>query len=69
MLKLLTLCILDRNHKLNFIATVQGSEKEKKKYTQIHFDFSFPLGFLVTLLSTGGIVWTIAFGTDNYLDN
>lgn len=67
MLNLLTLCISDRNHELNFIATVQGSKKEKK-YTHIHFNFSFPLGFLLTLFSTGRIVWTIAFGPGNYLD-
>lgn len=69
MLKLLSLCILDRNlNELNFSATVQGSKKRRKTYTQIHFHFSFPLGFLFTLLSTGGVVWTIAFGPENYLD-
>lgn len=64
MLKLLTLCISHRNLEQKFIATVQGSEKKKrKKHTQIHFQFSFLFGFFLIPLSTAEVLFrTLVLG-------
>jgi len=47
MLKLLTPCVLDRHHELNFIAAVQGSEKENKNLHRFTSMLPFALASLL----------------------